>query len=635
MGRYTIWFGDIQITDIGRVGTKSFDLNTIYNSKNPIPKGFVITTEGYELFMKQIQRRVDEQLDDLHIDNKAGIEQAAQRIQKLILTSNLPYEIIQPTLEYYGKMDKEINLGKKLQGYDFLKQGEKAEVAVRSSPVSEKRDSLGRHKFITFLSVKGVEQLKRAILGAYASVFSTENIIERLRNNVYYIHIKNPVLVQEMVPSDKSGIMITTSIDNPKNNNYNIMDIRAIWGIGGKIDEYSGDWYLFNKKDNQIVKIEVERQDWAYYGGAKGKVSKHELSGNKVHSQKLSVSDLSKLGDLAIRLERLYNRVFEVHFAFDGDSLWVISAKPGEFIKVTNKEEIRNIITEIEEEKIESPEDTPIANIGERRVEGVRVAQNTEIERGHGREKEIESNYEQEGDWVEIRGEQKVEDNEGFVELQYEEHAEEQPEGKAEFNSGNSQETNPEIKRANIYAEPQSYAELAEIEAQKEVEDNYEEQETKLEDANAEYSEENLTLQTPDLIEEGVEENLEGDTEVEEEVEVVGETPEEYIPEINEEHNIEEGFTEIEPEKEETPNEVYTETPYEDTEEEYSEETPHVTNEVAADTYEEETANEIYSETFESKVEEQLKRYAHLYPHSKNALRDFAEEINNMLKENK
>jgi hypothetical protein len=582
MGKYVLWLGEIENRDVSQVGSKAFELNKLTLSTLPVPKGFVITSDAYDLFLTQIHKRIQEQLFDLKLDNKLTIEQAATRIQKLILSSSIPGEVLQEAMQAYEKMNLDVNFGKHLQNFDFLKSGEKAQIAVRSSPSSDKTENLDDHEFISFVNVKGVEQLRRAILACYASVFSTSNVIERLEKRLDYSKIKNSVLIQEMVRCDKSGTL------NSSSSRDNAIEIRAVWGLGKTLEDFRGDLYYLDKSNNRILDVDVQRQDWGYYGVGKGKLLKQELSANRALQQKLDASSLISLGTLSNDLERKYGRSVTINFSFDEESYWITSIKLGEHLKEAPKP---LYVPKMEEENqygqgssesedwVEIPEAEAKQEVAETISETTETYEEPTVSEPVSEPEDVA--YSELYDTEEVSEEPRLE---VYGETEEPVDAED-----AEFQTADTYEVEPEapVFQETVMAEPE-YEEVVE-----EVDSVSQEVEPEVSAPVETYE----TFETPEVSHDTVEsvsDSIESES-----------VPESYEGE------------EVEPE-------LVAEV-----------EQPVVANQVEVAPVEESTqeAPQLDKQLFEQKLAQQLQRYSNLYPHARNALQDFAEEVQKIFNE--
>ena len=108
------------------VGENAFLLNKIW--KYGVPEGFVVTRQTYDSFIKNIKSKIELHLMD------TNIEEASQKIQHIIETTDFSKEAAQQIENAYLSMNCTYKVSEKLKAFDFLKHGESADVAVRASP---------------------------------------------------------------------------------------------------------------------------------------------------------------------------------------------------------------------------------------------------------------------------------------------------------------------------------------------------------------------------------------------------------------------------------------------------------------------------------------------------------------------
>lgn len=594
MLKYIIWIGKVQGENAYQVGKKAFNLSNLSSSGYSVPKGFVITTEAYDLFINQIKNKIDEQLNDLKLENKPAVEQAAFRIQKLILGSFIPAQVMQQVLEAYESMNKEISFRESLKNFDILKGGEKASIAIRSSPSSEKKESLEKHEFATFLNAKGVEQLKRAILACYASVFSTKNIEQRLKDKVYHIHVRNAIIVQEMISGDKSGLFNTTS-----KKAENAIEISSIWGLARGLEDFNGDNYVIEKGSNRIIDITTQKQDFGYYCEGKGQISKKEVSGNKALQQKLSASELVKINGLAKELESIYERELEVTFTFLNERIWLLGVNLGNLVE---KIEVKEYY-EGDDYGGKTVTESPVMNsFTEEHKEQVQITPKRE-------------------EWVEIEH-SKEENKEKYVEIPIEESIQENVETIVE----------EEIPEEVLVENDKEEGLYDDVEIVPEKTSNSEEQITHLTDID-ETIEEGEDVEDVSSISQV---HLNNREDVDREIE------EEYGNKV--ENNIFEEEVNGEDRKEEAEKDIeknYLDDLDVEIAEPVSKIENHETLQVSQPLQHEsspsrdnlQVSSAIKQLEFEEKLKEQIERYSRLYPYATNTLEDFAEEVRKIFRE--
>ena len=127
---HILFFKQINIADIAKVGGKNASLGEMYNQLNPkgigIPNGFALTADAYRLFRKQnnIEQQLNDlllSLDTLHYSNLTSIGETARA---LILSGTFPTEIIDAVNQAYQKLSAQCGI-------------KNLDVAVRSSATAE------------------------------------------------------------------------------------------------------------------------------------------------------------------------------------------------------------------------------------------------------------------------------------------------------------------------------------------------------------------------------------------------------------------------------------------------------------------------------------------------------------------
>ena len=213
----TVFFKEIDKGDIGLVGGKGANLGEMANAGFPVPNGFAITVEAYDLFLEEnnLLSEVTRILKTIDHSDPAQLEGASRKIQNLIVRGKIPQVVISEVAKSYSKLSGAFK---------------KALVAVRSSATAE---DLPEASFAgqqaTFLNIKGEANLLNSVRECWASLFTARAIFYRVENKVPHEKVKISVIVQIMVQSEVSGVMF--SLD-PVTNEKDRVVIEAVWGLG-------------------------------------------------------------------------------------------------------------------------------------------------------------------------------------------------------------------------------------------------------------------------------------------------------------------------------------------------------------------------------------------------------------------
>ena len=226
--------------ELNKVGNKAKFLVEMSNAKFNIPQGIIVDSDTYKEIIddNNITKKINNLLSKLTKENTLEI---SNKINKLFDSIAINSNIL-----------NEINL--------LIKNNKL--YAVRSSGTKEDLDNYSfAGQYETFLNVPAYEVPKR-IIDCSKSMFSETILSYLLNNNISFNDLGMTVIIQEMVPSELSGICFTL---NPITGKDTEMLIEVGEGLGenivsGKIapEQYYYDWYHntynYDKKNKLISK---------------------------------------------------------------------------------------------------------------------------------------------------------------------------------------------------------------------------------------------------------------------------------------------------------------------------------------------------------------------------------------------
>lgn len=320
---YVAWFKDLNKDSLGVAGGKGTNLGIMYNLKLPIPPGFVVTAQAYQEFIERtaVKERIFKLLEGLNIEETEKLQQTAKQIQELIKETEVPEDIKEAIIENYDSLS--VKKGTTTE----MMEVQEAFVAVRSSATAE---DLPEASFAgqqaTFLNVKGDENVFNAVRACWASLFTARAIYYREKNNFPHEKVLIAVVVQRMVNSEKSGVMFTI---NPSNNHPNEIVIEAVYGLGEAIvsGAVNPDFYLVNKEDRSIKKIEVKSQEWGLFRNEKGENEKRKIKIGLQEKQILNEKEVKELSRLGKKIEEHYGKPQDIEWAIEGDEIMIVQSR--------------------------------------------------------------------------------------------------------------------------------------------------------------------------------------------------------------------------------------------------------------------------------------------------------------------
>lgn len=303
-------------TDETSVGTKAAILGELANiGIAQVPPGFVVTADGFDLFLKKakLDLVVAKELKNLNYNDAKALNQTADHISYAIKKTPLSAKLEQSIAKAYE------DLSKKMDG-DTL-------VAVRPSLVTKNHDGAPlAGPELTFLNLKGSRQIVTAVHKLFAQTFEAPALYYRHLHNLDQGQIKLAVIVQEMVFPETAGVLVST---DPILHDPDKAVVEAVWGLGDGLvsGTMSPDRYIVDKRNLQVISQKITKQTWKldYAGGVTSHVS---IAVEDQQKPKLNSESLLELTRLGISLERHFHLPYEVEWAIDNKTLWVVDGRP-------------------------------------------------------------------------------------------------------------------------------------------------------------------------------------------------------------------------------------------------------------------------------------------------------------------
>jgi pyruvate,water dikinase len=233
---------------IAEVGGKNAALGELINHiKHPgfiAPEGFVISSEAFRLFLSRndLDAFIRSELKQLNSYDYSALSETSTRIQKFVLKAHLPEELIESVSMSYAALCEGL--------------GNMCSLAVRSSASAEdlpEASFAGIHE--SYLNIRSEEELLRAVLKCYASLYSPRAI--KYREEMHFRHDKVMLSlgVQRMVRSDLACSGVSFSID-PDTGFRDAIVINATYGLGESIVQGAvvpDEFHVFKKKLNKTL----------------------------------------------------------------------------------------------------------------------------------------------------------------------------------------------------------------------------------------------------------------------------------------------------------------------------------------------------------------------------------------------
>jgi len=347
------WFSEVDNTDIPFAGVKGASLGEMYGARLPVPSGFIVTTKAYERFLERgnIGDNIYEALSSVDVEKTSRLQEVSRRIQDMILRAEIPKEIANEIKEAYDclNIDKDVLSKASKEALDIIRVGRNAPfVAVRSSATAEDlSDASFAGQQATFLNVRGVQEVIRAVQKCWASLFTAKVIYYRVQHKFPHEKVSIAVIIQKMVLSAKSGVIFSV---NPISNKEDEILVEAGFGLGEAVvsGSITPDQYVLSKRTKALIEKKVNRQEFEYRLDTNlGYTVKRNLQEGRATMQKLQDYELRSLVELAIKIEEHYRKPQDIEFAIEGAQVYIIQSSPittlkkasGQKLPVEKKEE--------------------------------------------------------------------------------------------------------------------------------------------------------------------------------------------------------------------------------------------------------------------------------------------------------
>jgi pyruvate,water dikinase len=307
------WFRDLTLAASPSVGGKGANLGEMTRAGLPVPPGFVVVHDAYLAALDAAGLRAE--ANALRPEARDDLAQAAEEFGRVARAGT--------DLVHRAGMPADLR-AELVTAYHHL--GPEVAVAVRSSAPAEDSAAMsfaGIHE--SFTNVSGPDALVEAVVGCWASLWSSRAVAYRDAQG-FDDEPSVAVVVQKMVPSDRSGVLFTA---DPRTGDRNRVVIEAAFGLGEVVvgGQVEPDTYVLAKDDLHVIEVRVGHQVERLVGTAQGQ-ERQTLTAGESTERVLSDAQLRSLGELAQRVEDHYGSPQDMEWAFAGDDLFVVQTRP-------------------------------------------------------------------------------------------------------------------------------------------------------------------------------------------------------------------------------------------------------------------------------------------------------------------
>ncbi|MCK0769025.1 phosphoenolpyruvate synthase [Chromohalobacter canadensis] len=332
MEEYIVWFDQLGMDDVERVGGKNASLgemiSNLADAGVTVPGGFATTAVAYREFLAHegLNERINDALARLDVDDVTALAETGAQIRQWVIDTPLPPAFERVLAEAYGQLqDKHPHL----------------KAAVRSSATAEDLpDASFAGQQETFLNIEGFDNVKRAVHEVFASLFNDRAIAYRVHRGYPHENVALSAGVQKMVRSETaaSGVMFTLDTESGYRD---AVFVTGSWGLGETVVQgaVNPDEFYVHKPTLAAGRPAVLRRTLGsklikmVYGeeSAAGR-SVQTVDVPHVDRQRFCLGDdeVMALAWQAVTIEAHYGRPMDIEWARDGDDgkLYIVQARP-------------------------------------------------------------------------------------------------------------------------------------------------------------------------------------------------------------------------------------------------------------------------------------------------------------------
>ncbi|MDR2856016.1 MAG: phosphoenolpyruvate synthase [Methanomicrobiales archaeon] len=329
-----LWLEEIRKEDIASVGGKGASLGEMASIGLPVPPAFVVTSQAFRQFLIEsgLENSIFDEIDALNVEDSAALREVSEKTKKKVMAAAMPQSIRdEVTIAYKRFSDAGIC------------------VAVRSSATAEDLpDASFAGQQETFLNVSGLENVLHAIQECWSSLYNGRAIYYRAKQGFDNRSINIAVVVQQLVPSEKAGVMFTS---HPVTGEA-LTIIEGSWGLGEAVvsGSVSPDNYVWNKASETVVGKRIAKKLIEIVNDGVNGTKTLDVSPERQEEEVLSDDAVSRLATYGYVAEEHYGIPQDMEWSIVGDEFFVLQSRPITTINMPKKDANSNV--EIKDEVV-------------------------------------------------------------------------------------------------------------------------------------------------------------------------------------------------------------------------------------------------------------------------------------------
>jgi len=326
-----LWYEDLGMGDLERVGGKNSSLGEMIGNLSEsgvsVPGGFATTAHAYRRFLahEDLDQRIDALLADLDVDDVRALARCGETIRGWIMEVPFPTDLQEELVAAWAQLEQRF-------------PGDLS-VAVRSSATAEDLpDASFAGQQETFLNVRGLDNVLRAVKEVFASLYNDRAIAYRIHKGFDHKLVALSAGIQKMVRSDvgASGVMFTLDTESGFRD---VVFITSSFGLGETVVQgaVNPDEFYVHKENLRQGRPAILRRTrgekaikMIYSDDPAHPVATVDVPVEERLRFSLGDEQVEALARQALTIEAHYGRPMDIEWALDGDDgrLYIVQARP-------------------------------------------------------------------------------------------------------------------------------------------------------------------------------------------------------------------------------------------------------------------------------------------------------------------
>ncbi|KAB1442898.1 PEP/pyruvate-binding domain-containing protein [Pseudodesulfovibrio senegalensis] len=280
-----------------------------------VPPGFVVTAEGFRLFMaeNELDREIERILQAMDKDDPDEVNRSMSRIMQMVMDAPLPEALETAILEAHDAL--------------LSADGAHPKLALRSSALGEdgqKTSFAGQHRSVLNVTRDSLLHAYREVL---ASKYSTQARAYRLTRGIRDEDVAMCVGCMVMVDAHCGGVAYS---GNPVNPDDDTVSIHSVWGLPKGVVDGSAETDMFrvSRSTLEIVKSTVAAKPEKYVCRP-GEGTCRVDNVDQEDTASLTPEQAKEVARAAIRIQDHFGWPQDIEWAVDTDGkLFLLQCRP-------------------------------------------------------------------------------------------------------------------------------------------------------------------------------------------------------------------------------------------------------------------------------------------------------------------